>query len=145
MDKLALARRHVADGLRIVARQQGIVDRFEAAGLDATSAQEALAGFERSQLIFEDDLAALLKREVLSKNRTRTATMRREYRGRPRNNNRSFPYEPLVMGRRVVMPAELQRVHRAVLSGDKITEDMRAVVHERWPELVAKLPPPRSG
>ena len=72
-------------------------------------------------------------------------TMRREYRGRPRSKNtQSFPYEPLVIGGRLVMPAELQRVHRAVLDGVAITEDMRAVVERRWPELVAKLPP-RSG
>ena len=58
--------------------------------------------------------------------------MRKEYRGRPRNNNtQSFPYEPLVMGGRLVMPAELQRVHRAVLDGVAITEDMRAVVERR--------------
>jgi hypothetical protein len=31
---------------RIVARQRGTFDRFEAAGLDATSAQEALAASE---------------------------------------------------------------------------------------------------
>ena len=67
--------------------------------------------------------------------------MRREYRGRPRSKNtQRFPYEPLVMGGRLVMPAELQRVHRAVLDGTPITEDMRAVVERRWPELVAKPP-----
>ena len=67
--------------------------------------------------------------------------MRKQYRGRPRNNNtQSFPYEPLVMGRRVVMPAELQMVHRAVLAGDELNEDMRAIVAKRWPDLMAKLP-----
>jgi hypothetical protein len=67
--------------------------------------------------------------------------MRKEYRGRPRSKNtQSFPYEPLVIGGRLVMPAELQRIHRAVLDGAAITEDMRAVVERRWPELVAKLP-----
>jgi hypothetical protein len=72
--------------------------------------------------------------------------MRKEYRGRPRNNNtQSFPYEPLVMDGRLVMPAELQRVHRAVLDGVGITEDMRAVVQRRWPELVAKLPPRQTA
>ena len=36
--------------------------------------------------------------------------MRREYRGRPRSKNtQRFPYEPLVMGGRLVMPAELQK------------------------------------
>jgi len=68
--------------------------------------------------------------------------MRKEYRGRPRSNNtQSFPYEPLVMEGRLVMPAELQKIHRAVLDGVGITEDMLAVVQRRWPELVAKLPP----
>ena len=68
--------------------------------------------------------------------------MRKEFRGRQRNNNtQSFPYEPLVMGGRLVMPAELQKIHRAVLDGVGITEDMLAVVQRRWPELVAKLPP----
>jgi hypothetical protein len=42
---------------------------------------------------------------------------------------------------RLVMPAELQKIHRAVLDGVGITEDMLAVVQRRWPELVAKLPP----
>ena len=56
------------------------------------------------------------------------------------NNTQSFPYEPLVMAGRLVMPAELQRVHRAVLAGAAITEDMRAIVEKRWPELAAKLP-----
>jgi hypothetical protein len=45
--------------------------------------------------------------------------MRKEYRGRPRNNNA----QPLVLEGRLVMPAELQRVHRAVLEGVEITAD----------------------
>jgi hypothetical protein len=72
--------------------------------------------------------------------------MRREYRGRRSTKNRqSFPYEPLVMGGRLVMPAELQRVHRAVLDGVEITEERRAVVERRWPELVARLPPRQTA
>jgi hypothetical protein len=67
--------------------------------------------------------------------------MRREHRGRQRNNNaKTFPYEPLVMGGRLVMPAELQRVHRAALGGAQITDDMRAVVEKRWPELILNCP-----
>ena len=49
------------------------------------------------------------------------------------------------MAGRLVMPAELQRVHRAVLDGVAITEDVRAVVEKRWPELVAKLPPRQTA
>ena len=72
--------------------------------------------------------------------------MRKEYRGRRSTNNKqSFPYELMLMGRRLVMPAELQRVHRAVLDWTAITEDMRAVVERRWPELVAKLPPRQTA
>ena len=72
--------------------------------------------------------------------------MRKEFRGRQRNNNtQSFPYEPLVMGGRLVMPAELQKIHRAVLDGVGITEDMLAVVQRRWPELVARLPPRQTA
>ena len=72
--------------------------------------------------------------------------MRKEYRGRRSTNNKqSLPDEPMLMGRRLVMPAELQRVHRAVLDGTAITEDMRAVVERRWPELVAKLPPRQTA
>ena len=72
--------------------------------------------------------------------------MRKEYRGRRSTNNKqSLPYEPMLMGRWLVMPAELQRVHRAVLDGTAITEDMRAVVERRWPELVAKLPPRQTA
>ena len=37
--------------------------------------------------------------------------------GRGARTQQHFPYEPLVMGGRLVMPAELQRVHRAVLDG----------------------------
>jgi hypothetical protein len=70
--------------------------------------------------------------------------MRKQYRGRPRNHNtQTFPYEPLVMAGRLVMPAELQSIHRAVLNGAEITEDMRAIVERRGPELIAKLPPRR--
>ena len=61
--------------------------------------------------------------------------------GAQRGNRQSFPYEPAVINGRLVMPAELQRVHRSVLAGGVITEDMRAIAAKRWPDLVAKLPP----
>jgi hypothetical protein len=61
--------------------------------------------------------------------------------GAQRGNRQSFPYEPVVFDGNLVMPAELQRVHRAVLAGDAITEKMRAIAAKRWPELVTKLPP----
>jgi hypothetical protein len=67
-----------------------------------------------------------------------------ERRGRLRNDTRRFPYEPILIGGTLVMPAELQRIHRVVLeapSGATISDEMRAVVAKRWPELIAKLPP----
>ena len=67
--------------------------------------------------------------------------MRREHRRRLRNNNpQKFPYEPLVLGRRLVCQRS-DKVHRAILNGNAITEDMRAIAAKRWPELIAKLPP----
>jgi hypothetical protein len=69
---------------------------------------------------------------------------RAEYRGRQRKGTERFPYEPIGVGRKLVMPAELQRIHHVVLDGpvvEMVTDDMRAVVERLWPELVAKLPP----
>jgi hypothetical protein len=73
-----------------------------------------------------------------------TMHRRREHRGRLRQDAQRFPYEPIVIGGKVVMPAELQRIHRMVLDatdGALICDEMRAVVARRWPELVARLPP----
>lgn len=69
---------------------------------------------------------------------------RREHRGRLRKDAQRFPYEPILIGGRVVMPAGLQRIHRMVLdatNGASISDEMRTVVARRCPELVARLPP----
>ena len=45
---------------------------------------------------------------------------------------------------RMMLPAELQRIHSSVLNGTMtgtISEEMRAVVESLWPELLHKLPP----
>ena len=71
-----------------------------------------------------------------------------ERRGRRRNDTQRFPYEPIIVGGKLVMPAELQRIHRMALeapSRASISEEMRAVVARRWPELIAKLPPARRA
>jgi hypothetical protein len=64
--------------------------------------------------------------------------------GTHRGNRGRFPYEPRIVRGRLVMPAELQRLHQAV-SGDRVlvnvTDEMRVVVETLWPELVHKLPP----
>jgi hypothetical protein len=53
-------------------------------------------------------------------------------------------YEPRVVGGKLMMPADLQRLHKYMLeieSVDAISDEMRGVVEQLWPELVHKLPP----
>jgi hypothetical protein len=64
--------------------------------------------------------------------------------GTQRGNRQRFPYEPRVIGCRLMMPAELQAIHRYVVETpilENITEEVRAVVETVWPELMSKLPP----
>jgi hypothetical protein len=51
--------------------------------------------------------------------------------GPQRGNRQRFPYEPRVVGGRLLMPAELQAIHRYVLETpvlEDVTEEIRAVV-----------------
>jgi hypothetical protein len=64
--------------------------------------------------------------------------------GRQRSDRARFPYEPRVVGGKLIMPAELQRIHSIVLDAvevEIISDEMRAVVESLWPELAYKLPP----
>ena len=64
--------------------------------------------------------------------------------GTHRGNRQRFPYEPRIVGGRLVMPAELQQIHETVLRARvlvNVTDEMRVVVETLWPELVHKLPP----
>jgi len=61
-----------------------------------------------------------------------------------RGDRRRFPYEPRVVGGKLLMPAELQAIHRYVVETpvlETVTEEIRAVVETVWPELISKLPP----
>ena len=58
-DRIDQATRHVETGRRIIIRQREIV----AAGRTGTAAEELLERFERTQAIFELDLAELLKKQ----------------------------------------------------------------------------------
>ena len=52
------------------------------------------------------------------------------------------------MGGKLMMPADLQRLHRFMLETEvieAISDEMRAVVERAWPELVYKLPATRAG
>ena len=64
--------------------------------------------------------------------------------GPQRGNRQRFPYEPRVIGGKLLMPAELQAIHRYVVETpvlEAVTEEIRAVVETVWPELLSKLPP----
>ena len=64
--------------------------------------------------------------------------------GPQRGNRQRFPYEPRVVGGKLMLPAELQIIHRYVLDTpvlESVTEEIRAVVETVWPELISKLPP----
>jgi hypothetical protein len=62
--------------------------------------------------------------------------------GPQRGNRQRFPYEPRVIGGKLLMPAELQAIHRYVVETpvlEAVTD--RTVVETVWPELISKLPP----
>ena len=45
---------------------------------------------------------------------------------------------------RVMIPADLERLHKEILGFERIeavSDEMRALIEELWPELVHKLPP----
>jgi hypothetical protein len=55
-------------------------------------------------------------------------------------------YQPRIVGDKVMMPADLERLHKYMLEVegiDHISDEMRAVVESEWPELACKLPPKR--
>ena len=55
-------------------------------------------------------------------------------------------YHPRIVGGKVMMPADLKRLHKYMLDIehiDHISDEMRAVVESEWPELVYKLPSKR--
>ncbi len=53
------AKRHVADGQRVIDRQRDLIGRQKALGCDTSRSEELLAAFERSQAIFESDLVRI--------------------------------------------------------------------------------------
>ena len=53
-------------------------------------------------------------------------------------------YKPRIVGGKVMMPVDLERLHKYMLEIehiDHIFDEMRAVVESEWPELAHKLPP----
>lgn len=62
LNSQALAYEHVAKGQRIVARQRALIAELRERGGECGTAEDLLSIFERSLAIFEDDLAAILKK-----------------------------------------------------------------------------------
>ena len=53
-------------------------------------------------------------------------------------------YQPRIVGGQIMMPADLKRLHKYMLEIEHISvisDEVRAVVEEEWPELAHKLPP----
>jgi hypothetical protein len=64
--------------------------------------------------------------------------------GPKRGSRQRFPYEPRVVRGKLLMPAELQAIHRYVVETpilEEVTDEIRAAVETLWPELKSKLPP----
>ena len=64
-DQLAMARRHVLRGQRVVERQRKLVARKKAIGEDATASEALLETFERTLALLEDHLRLILKEQQL--------------------------------------------------------------------------------
>ena len=62
-ERRAFARGHVEWGRRAIARQQNYVKALRESGRDAEAAEKLLTVFERTQKVFEYDLADLEKRK----------------------------------------------------------------------------------
>jgi hypothetical protein len=64
-----------------------------------------------------------------------------------RKSKHQRSYEPRIFDGRVMIPNEIEHIHKEVLEFetiDAISEPMRELIEELWPELVYKLPPKRS-
>jgi len=65
LERRALALRHVENGRRIVDRQRTLIGRCKVLGINTELAESLFLAFERSQIIFEHDLADLDRRKPL--------------------------------------------------------------------------------
>ena len=55
-------------------------------------------------------------------------------------------YKPRIVGDKVMMPADLKRLHKYMLDVEHIgiiSDEMREALQSEWPELAHKLPPKR--
>jgi hypothetical protein len=62
-DRLAMAKRHVVEGRRIIEGQRQLISRLQSIRCSTAYSERILAEFERSQALFEDDLAEIEAKE----------------------------------------------------------------------------------
>ena len=61
-----------------------------------------------------------------------------------RNDQEKTPLESRVFDGRIIHSAEIERIHKEVLDFERIeaiSDPMRELIEDLWPELVRKLPP----
>jgi hypothetical protein len=77
--------------------------------------------------------------------RGRDDSIREELAPRMKKKKERRVYLPRVLGNgQVMMPADLKRLHKYMLEIEHIgviSDEVRTVVEEEWPELAHKLPP----
>jgi hypothetical protein len=57
-------------------------------------------------------------------------------------------YAARIVSDRIMMQDDIERLHKFLLDTEnlpKISDDIRVLVEQEWPELVYKLPPKQSG
>jgi hypothetical protein len=63
-----------------------------------------------------------------------------------RNDQEETRYESRVFDGRIIHSAQIERIHKEVLDFERIeaiSDPMRELIEDLWPELVTKLPPKR--
>ena len=79
--------------------------------------------------------------------RGRYGSLRQELAPRVKKKKARRVYLPRVLGSgQVMMPADLKRLHKYILEIEHISvisDEVRTVVEDEWPELLYKLPPKR--
>jgi hypothetical protein len=79
----------------------------------------------------------------MPRRRGRNGRLCQELAARMKKKKERRIYRPRFVGGKVMMPADLHRLHQYMLEVERIdlSDEMRAVVESEWPELAHKLPP----
>jgi hypothetical protein len=60
LERYLEAHRHAVSGRTVIKRQRGLIARQKAVGRNTEASEDLLASFERTQAIFENDLARIV-------------------------------------------------------------------------------------